>query len=411
MEKIEELFAERIGGRAFGRSTELYKFEKIKQAKRAARQMHPELELIDLGVGEPDEMADLTIIEELNRQARCWENRGYADNGIEEFQEAAVSYMQEVYGVQGLNPQTEVLHCIGSKSALSMIPQAFINPGDVTLMTVPGYPILGTKTEWLGGEVYPLPLCEECGYLPQLDEIPVDILRRAKLLYINYPNNPTGSVATRAFFESVVQFARKNHILVVQDAAYAALTFGGNEPLSFLSIPGAKEVGIEVHSLSKAFQMTGWRLGFVAGNEMAIKALAAVKDNNDAGQFRAIQKAGAYALMHPELTEKSCARYERRHQGLSKVLQEVGFQGKTPKATFYEYVKIPKGTKDGQIFHSAEEFSEYLIQHAMISTVPWDEAGHYIRLSVTFVAKDEAAEEQVLQEVKRRLSDCKLVFD
>jgi LL-diaminopimelate aminotransferase len=409
MEYIQKMFAERIGGSSFGKSEELFKFEKIKRARRQMEKEYPHIPIIDLGVGEPDAMADKGVIGVLYEQAQEWKNRGYADNGILMFQMAAARYLDHVYGVKNLNPETEILHSMGSKAALAMIPQAFINPGDITLMTVPGYPIIGTKTKWLGGEVYPLYLNHKNNYLPDLEEIPDEVLKKTKLLYINYPNNPTGAVATIEFYHKVIEFAKKNHIIVIQDAAYGALTFEG-KPLSFLAVPGAKEVGIEVHSLSKAFNMTGWRLGFIAGNERLVKAIATVKDNNDSGQFIAIQHAGAYALEHTEITAAVCEKYKRRHKELSKVLQRVGFKTFVPKATFYEYIEIPKGTEDGHIFQSAEEFSDYLIRNAFISTVPWDDVGHYIRLSVTYVADGIEEEKKIMEEIEKRLMECRLIF-
>ena len=266
---IQSLFAGRIGGAMFGKEQKIYKFEKIKRAKRAALAAHPGAELIDFGVGEPDEMAFPGVVRTLQQEAENPENRGYADNGIQEFKDAAARYLQKIYGVGSINPETEVLHGIGSKPVLAMFPAIFINPGDVTLMTVPGYPIMGTHTRWYGGEVVNMPLREENGFLPDLDSLSADVRKRAKLLYLNYPNNPTGAGATRAFFEKVVKFAKENSIIVVHDAAYAALMYG-SRPFSFLSVPGAKDVGVEIHSLSKAFNMTGWRLAFVAGNERVI---------------------------------------------------------------------------------------------------------------------------------------------
>jgi LL-diaminopimelate aminotransferase len=410
MENIQKLYANRIGGENFGVGTSIFKFEKIKRAKREVVMEHPEMELIDLGVGEPDEMADEGIIRTLSEQAGIFDNRGYADNGILDFQRAASIYMEEVYHVKGLVPEKEILHVMGSKSALSMLPQAFINPQDVSLLTVPGYPILGTITGWLGGEVHKLALTKENGFLPDLSLIPDNILKRAKLLYINYPNNPTGSSATEEFFREVVSFAKRYQIIVIQDAAYAALTFGNVRPLSFLSIPGAKEVGIEIHSLSKAFNMTGWRLGFACGNSDVIAALAAVKDNHDSGQFKAIQHAGIYALEHPELTKRSCVKYERRHRKLAKVLERIGFLVEAPKASFYQYARIPKRTVDGVEFHDAEQFTQYLIRQAMISVVPWDDEGHFIRLSVTFVAGDEIDEDRVINEIYNRMISMRFVF-
>lgn len=407
---IQQMFANRIGGNQFGKDTVLYKFEKIKRAKAAAKKAHPDVELIDMGVGEPDEMADEGIIKTLSEEANKPENRGYSDNGIAEFKVAAAEYMEKVFGVPGINPETEVNHAIGSKPALAMLPSAFINPGDITIMTVPGYPVMGTHTKWLGGEVVNLPLTAENNFLPDLDSLTEDQKKRAKLLYINYPNNPTGASATKEFFEKVVAFAKENNIIVISDSAYAALTFDGEKPLSFLSVEGAKEVGIEIHSLSKAYNMTGWRMAFVAGNELVVKAFATVKDNNDSGQFIPIQKAAMYGLQHPEITEKISEKYSRRHDLLVEVLREVGFTVNKPKGSFYLYVAIPKGIKGGRRFESAEEFCQYLITEKLISTVPWDDAGNFLRFSVTFQAKGVEAEKKVIEEIKRRLTDVEFEF-
>ena len=407
---IQNLFADRIGGKNFGKETVLYKFEKIKRARRAAEAEHPETPIIDMGVGEPDWMADPSVVERLAVEAQKYENRGYADNGILPFQEAAAAYMQKVFGVSGLNPQTEICHSIGSKPALAMLPQAFINPGDVAIVTVPGYGVLATMTRFLGGEAYALPLLPENDFLPDLNAVPPEIAKRAKLLYINYPNNPTGAVATPEFFQEVIDFAKKNEIIVVSDAAYAALTFDGYAPLSFLSVPGAKDVGVEIQSLSKAFNMTGWRLGFVAGNEKVVKAFACIKDNNDSGQFKAIQYAGAQALTTPSITERTVAKYSRRHDLLVKTLTEVGFRVKKPKGSFYLYAQAPKGIEGGEKFDTAEDFSQWLIREKQISTVPWDDAGHFIRFSVTFIADSEEAEISLMKEIARRLAGVKFVW-
>ena len=406
---IQSLFAQRIGGEKFGKDTTIYKFEKIKRAKRAALAANPGKELFDLGVGEPDEMAFPGVVAKMQEETAKPENRGYADNGIAEFKAAAAKYMESYYGVAGLDPETEVIHSIGSKPALAMMASVFINPGDVVLMTVPGYPVMATHAKWYGGEVYNLPLKEENRFLPDLDSIPADIRKRAKLLYINYPNNPTGAVADRAFFEKVVRFAQENNVVVVQDAAYAALSFDG-KPLSFLSIPGAREVGVEIHSLSKAYNMTGWRLAFVVGNPLVVAGFANVKDNYDSGQFIAIQKAGIYALEHPEITEKIAAKYKRRLEKLTNVLNGIGFKAAMPKGSFYLYVKTPKGIKEGQRFDSGEAFSQYLITGKLISSVPWDDVGHFVRFSATFIAPTPQEEERILGEIKNRLSDVEFEF-
>ena len=407
---LQQMFAERIGGAGFGKDTVVYKFEKIKRAKAAALRSHPGVEIIDLGVGEPDEPADQGIVAVLSEEAAKPENRGYADNGIPAFKEAAAGYLARVYGVTGLDPETEIVHGIGSKPVLAMLPSVFINPGDITIMPSPNYPVLGTLTKWLGGQVVSLPIVPENGFLPDLDSLDAETKRKAKLLYLNYPNNPTGATATRAFFEKVVRFAVENQIVVVHDAAYAGLVFDGDKPLSFLSVPGAKEVGVELFSLSKAYNMTGWRLAAVAGNELIVKGFATVKDTNDSGQFIPIQKAGIYALEHPEITAGICEKYSRRHDMLVAVLREAGFAAEKPKGYFYLYVKSPKGTKSGKTFATAEDFSQYMITEKLISTVPWDDAGSYVRFSVTFSASGIEEEKRVMEEVRKRLSGLELVF-
>lgn len=409
MDFFTDKIAERLGGQAFGVKTELYKFERIKRAKEEARKLHPGVTLIDMGVGEPDTPANAGIVNVLAREAGKAENRWYSDNGIPEFREAAVKYLRKVYGLKGLDPQQNIIHGIGSKPVLAMLPLCLINPGDVALVTVPGYPVIATYTRYLGGEVHNLPLLKENSFYPDFTAVPQDILKRAKLLYINYPNNPTGQVATKAFYQKVVEFAHRNNVVVVSDAAYCAVTFGA-KPLSFLSVDGAMEVGVEAHSLSKAFNMTGWRLGFVAGGAKIIKAYGVVKDNTDSGQFRAIQKAGIYALNHSELTEKTCAKYSRRFDLLIPALKAAGFRAEKPKASFYAYVKAPKGTKTGVAFNTAGEAADYLIKEACISTVPWDDAGAYLRFSVTFEAPTVAAEKKMMNELKNRLLKLQLVF-
>ncbi|NGM81735.1 LL-diaminopimelate aminotransferase [Paenibacillus sp. 7124] len=407
---IQNNFADRIGGANYGKDTNIYKFEKIKRAKAAAKKDFPDIELIDMGVGEPDEMADAGIVAKLAEEAAKEENRGYADNGIAEFKEAAAKYLKEVFNVNDIDPATEVLHSIGSKPALAMLPSAFINPGDITIMTIPGYPVLGTHTKYLGGQVYNVELKKENNFLPDLSSIPEDIAYKAKLLYLNYPNNPTGASATPQFFAEVVAWAKKYNVVVIHDAPYAALTYDGLKPLSFLSVRGAKDVGVELHSLSKSYNMTGWRIGFVAGNPLIVKAFGDVKDNNDSGQFIAIQKAAAYGLAHPEITEAIAAKYSRRHNLLVDALNSLGFKATKPKGSFFMYVEAPKGIKGGRRFESGEDFSQYLIREKLISTVPWDDAGAFVRFSVTFIAKGEEEELRVISEIKRRLSDVEFEF-
>lgn len=398
---FQSLFAQRIGGAGYGKSTEIYKFEKIKRAKRKALADHPERKLVDFGIGENDEMAAPSVRRALAEEINRPENRGYADNGIPAYREAAARFMEREFGVR-LDPANEINHCIGTKTALAMLPAAFIDPGDVTLMTVPGYPVAGTHTRYYGGEVWKLPLLAENGFFPDLDGIPADIRRRAKLLVINYPNSPTGQVATRAFFEKVIRFAHENQVVVIQDAAHLMFSYDGG-PISFLQMPGAKDVGVEIHSMSKGWNMIGWRLGWVCGNERIVRAFADVKDNSDSGQFIAIQKAAAAALDDPQIPRDARTKYHRRLSKLVAVLNRCGFSAKVPGGTYFLYVPAPKGVKNGPRFSNAEEAGQYLITEHSICTVPWDDAGAFLRLSVTYEAADEAAEDALMAETERRL--------
>ncbi|MGA3181782.1 MAG: LL-diaminopimelate aminotransferase [Verrucomicrobiota bacterium] len=410
---IQQLLADRIGGKNYGKSGAIYKFEKIKRAKRAALAAHPGAEILDLGVGEPDAMAFPEIVAKLHQEAAKPENRGYADNGDMVLKEAAARYLEKVCGVAGINPETEVLHSIGSKAALSILPAALINPGDYVLMTTPGYPVFGTHARYYGGKVHHLPLLEAHRFLPSLQSVPPDVLSRAKALVLNYPNNPTGASATPEFFAGVVAFARQHRLVVIHDAAYAALVFEG-KPLSFLATPGARDVGLELHSTSKSFNMTGWRCGFVAGNELLVRAYGDVKDNTDSGQFLAIQHAAALCFDHPEITTKIASKYSRRMRGLVEVLNKSGFCAAKPKGSFYLYVRAPKAavSPGGRRieFNNAEEVSQWLITRKLISTVPWDDAGAALRFSVTFIASDEDDEERVLRELASRLADVTFEF-
>ena len=405
---FQALFAERIGGSGYGKGGDIYKFEKIKRAKRKTLADHPERKLVDFGICENDEMAPESVRRAMADEINQPRNRVYADNGIAEFKEAVARLMAREFNVR-LDPVTEINHCIGTKTALAMLPAAFVNPGDVTLMTVPGYPVAGTHTKYYGGEVHRLPLLAENDFLPDLDSIPADIRRRAKLLVINYPNSPTGKVASREFYAKVVDFALANKIVVVQDAAHMMLSYEGR-PLSFLEVPGAKDVGVEVHSLSKGWNMIGWRLGWVCGHERLVRAFADVKDNCDSGQFIAIQRAAITALDDAEIPRRTRAKYERRLRKLVAALRRCGFECQMPGGTYFLYVPSPKGLAGGVAFATAEECSQYLITEHSICTVPWDDAGQFLRLSATYEAADEAAEDALMAETERRLGKLGLAF-
>jgi LL-diaminopimelate aminotransferase len=399
---FQTMFADRIGGAGYGKGTAIYKFEKIKRAKRAAIADFPDRPLLDFGIGENDDMAAESVRAVMKAEVDKIENRGYADNGIQEYKEAAAAFMQREFSVK-LDPLTQINHSIGTKPALAMLPACFINPGDITLMTVPGYPVAGTHTRYYGGQVFTLPLLAENGFLPDLSMVPDDICRRAKLLVINYPNSPTGRVADEAFYRKVIDFALRNHIVVVQDAAHILLTYG-RKPLSFLQVDRAMEVGVEVHSMSKGFDMIGWRMGFVAGNPLIVRAFADVKDNCDSGQFMATQKAAAAALDDPSIPARIRAKYERRLRKLVAALGGIGFKAEMPGGTYFLYTPAPRGIESGQNFATAEDASQFLIRDRSICTVPWDDAGPHLRWSVTYTAPSESDEDALMTVLMERLA-------
>lgn len=404
----EALYADRIGGKNYGKSTAIYKFEKIKRAKRAAIADFPNRALLDFGIGENDDMAPESVRSAMKVEIDNPENRGYADNGIQLYKDAAAAFMKREFGVS-IDPETEVNHCIGSKPALAILPAAFINPGDITLMTTPGYPVAGTYTKYYGGEVYNLPLRRENKFLPDLKSIPAEILKRAKLLVVNYPNSPTGAVAPKSFFDELVKFAHANSIVIINDAAHMMLSYSG-KPMSFLEADGAKEIGAEVHSMSKGFNMIGWRLGFVAGCQSVVKAFADIKDNTDSGQFIAIQKAAAKALGDESIPKQVRAKYQRRLEKLVAALGKAGFKAEMPGGTYFLYVPSPKGTAGGAKFETAEDCSQYLIRERSVCTVPWDDAGAFLRFSVTYQAPTEKDEDALMDALLERLKDDQFVW-
>lgn len=405
---FQKLFADRLGGADYGKSNEIYKFEKIKRAKRQALADFPDRPLLDFGIGENDEVAAPCVLHALAREMGRPENRGYADNGCFEFKEAVARFMKRKFNVV-LDPLKEINHSIGSKPALAMLSAAFINPGDVTLMTVPGYPVAGTHTKYYGGEVYNLPLTESNDFYPDLEDIPEEIKKRAKLLVLNYPNAPTGQVASVDFYKRVIAFAHRHEIVVVQDAAHLLFTYHA-PPLSFLQVDGAKKVGVEVHSLSKGWNMIGWRIAWLCGHERIVQAFADVKDNYDSGQFLAIQKAAIAALDDPSIPEETCKKYLRRLHKLVDTLRIYGFTCMPPGGTYFLYVKAPKGIENGSIFQNAEEVSQYLIREHSICTVPWDNAGPYLRFSVTYTAESEIEENDLMDALAERLGKIGFTF-
>jgi LL-diaminopimelate aminotransferase len=405
---FQELFAERIGGVAYGKGNEIYKFEKIKRAKRKALADYPDRGLLDFGIGENDSMADEIVRKRMAVEINRPENRGYMDNGTADYKQAVARFMQREFGVQ-LDPSTQINHCIGSKTALSMLPACFINPGDITMMTVPGYPVAGTHTRYYGGTVYRLPLLAENNFYPDFSNVTDETWARTKMVVLNYPNSPTGQVATREFYAKIIELALKHRFIIVQDAAHILLSFRG-KPLSFLEIPGAMDVGVEVHSMSKGFDMIGWRIGWVCGNERIVQAFSDVKDNCDSGQFGAVQRAAIAGLDTPEIPKRINAKYRRRLEKLVQCLRDCGFTCDVPGGSYFLYTKAPKGILNGPSFANAEEASQYFItQHSMV-TVPWDDAGSFLRFSVTYEADDEASEDRMMAETRRRIGSLNLVF-
>ena len=371
-----------------------YLFAEIDKKKEEMRQRG--MDIIDLGIGDPDLPTPRLIIERLKKAAENPKNHRYPSyEGMIEFRRAVAQWYEKRFGVK-LDPRTEVLSLIGSKEGIAHIPLAFVNPGDYVLVPSPGYPVYRVSTIFAGGIPYFLPLLKENGFLPNLSKIPVEIAEKAKLLFINYPNNPTSAIAGKPFFEEVVAFAHRYQIVVCHDAAYSEIAFDGYQPLSFLQVEGAKEVGIEFHSLSKTFNMTGWRIGFAVGHSEIISGLGRVKTNIDSGLFQAIQEAGTEALYHfdtplPEIIEI----YERRRDMMVRGLQEIGLEVDRPKATFYLWIQIPGG-------YTSAQFATLLIEQAGIVATPgngFGEAGEgYIRMALTV---DEKRLKEAIERLKK----------
>ena len=339
------------------------------------------VDVIDLGVGDPDLPTPPHIVEAM-REAVCDPKTHHYPSyvGMPEFRKAAAEWCKKYKGIE-LDPVTEVLSLIGSKEAVAHIPIAFVNPGDVVLYTDPGYPVYKIGTLFAGGEPYPLPLKAKNKFLPDQDSIPEDVLKRAKLFFFNYPNNPTAATADMKFFNKVVKFCKKHDIIAVHDNAYSQMTYDGYESPSFLAAKGAKDIGIELYSHSKSYNMTGWRLGFAVGNKDLIQGLGKVKSNIDSGVFDAIQIAGIEALRSPQTcVEETSKIYEERRNALIEGLTAISLEVKPPKATFYIWAPVPKG------FNSIG-FAKLLLEEAGIVATPgvgFGEAGEgYVRFALT----------------------------
>ena len=319
-----------------------YLFKEIDKKKEAL--IKKGMDIVDLGVGDPDLPTPECIIEELKKAASDPANHRYPSySGMNDFKYAAAAWCKQRFGID-LDPEKEVLSLIGSKEGIAHFPLAFINPGDVALVPTPAYPVYNIATMFAGGKSYFMPLLKKNNFLPDLEAIPADVIKQAKLLFINYPNNPTAATADLGFFSRVVEFAKKNNILVCHDAAYTEMGFDGYRAPSFLEVAGAKEIAIEFHSLSKTFNMTGWRIGFAVGNKDAIDGLGAIKSNIDSGVFQAVQMAGIEALNNYEtLVGDIMPVYAKRRDLMIKGLRDAGLKVESSKATFYLWVSVPEG--------------------------------------------------------------------
>jgi LL-diaminopimelate aminotransferase len=319
-----------------------YLFKEIDRKKAEVRASG--VDIIDLGVGDPDLPTPPHIIEALKAGAEDPANHRYPSySGMNTFKDAVAEWYEKRFNVS-LDPATEVVSLIGSKEGLAHLPLAFVNPGDVALVPTPAYPVYNTATLFAGGEPVFMPLLKENGFLPDLDAVPRDALDRARMLFINYPNNPTSAVADTAFFARVAAFAREHGLIVCHDAAYTEMAFDGYRPPSFLEAEGARDVGIEFHSLSKTYNMTGWRIGFAVGNRDVVEGLGTIKSNVDSGVFQAVQMAGIEALRGDQscvasMTEVYAARRDLMVEGLG----QAGFDVEPCRATFYLWVRVPDG--------------------------------------------------------------------
>jgi LL-diaminopimelate aminotransferase len=374
-----------------------YLFAEIDRRKRAA--LARGVDLIDLGIGDPDIPTPSNIVEKLLESATKPVNHRYPNSsGMPEFRDAVASWYKQRFNVS-LDPGKEVVSLIGSKEGIGNMAVAFVDPGDIVLVSSPCYPVYHIGTAFNGGKNYFLPLKKENHFLPDLESIPSDIAQRAKMLWINYPNNPTAAVADKDFFQRVVDFANRYNVIVCHDAAYTEMGYDGYRPMSFLEVDGAREVGIEFHSLSKTFNMTGWRVAMAVGNAELVGGLAQAKSNLDSGIFQSIQEAGIEALkLGEKIVEPSRKIYQERRDILVDGLRAVGLECDKPRATFYVWVGVPKGL-------SSAEFTAKLLDEAGVVTTPgngFGEAGEgYVRFTV-------CVDKTRLKEVAERIRQIEL---
>jgi LL-diaminopimelate aminotransferase len=353
-------------------------------------------DIINLGIGDPDLPTPAPIIESLRAAAGNAKHHQYPSyEGMASFRSAVAGWYKRRFNVT-LDPASEVLTLIGSKEGIGHIPLAFVDPGDIVLVPSPGYPVYPVGTSFAGGVSHIMPLTKENGFLPDLTAIPKNVAEKAKLMWLNSPNNPTSVVMSKDYFRRVVDFARAHQIIVCHDAAYSEIFYDGKRPASFLEIDGAKEVGVEFHSLSKTYNMTGWRLGCAVGNREVLAGLGKVKSNLDSGVFQAIQEAGITALdLDDSLTDGLRKVYQERRDVLVPGLKRLGLEVDPPPAAFYVWVTVPKG-------YTSASFTAHLLEKAGIVTTPGNGFGQpgegYIRMTVT-TSKERLAE--AVERIKR----------
>jgi LL-diaminopimelate aminotransferase len=356
-----------------------YLFAELDRKKEEVRARG--VDIIDLGVGDPDRPTPKFIVDRMKREAAVPANHQYPSyEGLPEFRAAAAKWCRRRFNVS-LDPSSEVVALIGTKEGIAHFPLAFVNPGDVVLVPDPGYPVFHIATMFAGGKSHFMPLLRENGFLPDLDAIPRSVLAKTKILFINYPNNPTSAVADRKFFRKVLGLAEEHNLIVAHDAAYSEIYFDGNRPMSILELPGAKKRCIEFHSLSKTYNMTGWRIGFAVGNLELVAGLGKVKTNVDSGAFQAVQGAGIEAMeSDDEATDSIRRTYQDRRDVLVPGLRALGLDPVFPKATFYVWIPVPKG-------YTSASFCAHLLEKTGIVTTPGSGFGKsgegYVRIALT----------------------------
>jgi len=339
------------------------------------------VDVINLGIGDPDLPTPEHIIEALARAARDPRSHRYPPYaGIRDFREAAAEWYRRRFDVR-LDPERDVLALIGSKEGLAHLPWAILNPGEAALVPDPGYPVYRSATVLAEGEPLAVPLQPERGFLPDLAAIPREAARRSRILFLNYPNNPTAATASLPFFQDVVRFAQENHVFVAHDNSYSEIAYDGYRPRSFLQADGAREVGVEFHSLSKTYCMTGWRIGLAVGNAAVIAALGRIKTNIDSGVFRAVQEAGIAALMGPEEPlRQRLVVFQRRRDRVVDTLTALGWNPPRPRATFYIWMQAPGG-------RTGTEFAAEVLERTGVVLTPGlgygQQGERYVRLSLT----------------------------